>query len=337
MAVGSPGPAVLPPYPRTVLPSYHLPAPRMRRRDFLSSLAGLAVVPLAGLATETLPTRRLGRTGLEVPILGLGGAHVGRAGSERAARELIELAFEEGIRFFDTAESYQSGGSERWIGAAIKDIRHHIVLMTKTFSLADRSADSARRHLEGSLRRLQTDYLDIWQLHSVRTVADVDHAFRPGGAMEFIMEAKAQGIVRHVGVTGHALPAANRRTIEYWDRGFRFDVTQIPLNPVDYHQLSFEREVVPALVERDIGVIAMKTSADRRLLSRNVCTIDECLRYVWSLPVGVAVVGMERSSWLRHNARLAREHANMSRAELTALRERVKPRARLDLEWYKGG
>ncbi len=300
-------------------------------------LVGVAVVPFVSVGTQELPTRRLGRTGLQVPILGLGGFHVGQAGSERAARQLVETAFEEGVRFFDTAESYQNGGSERWMGAALEGIRDRVVLMSKTFSLSDRSAESARRHLEGSIARLRTSYLDIWQLHSVRSVADVDRAFRPGGAMEFILEAKAQGTVRHVGVTGHALPAANLRAIEYWDRGFRFDVMQMPLNPVDYHQRSFQQQVVPALVERDIGVIAMKTSAQRRLLDRNVCTIEECLRYVWSLPVGIAVVGMERPSWIRHNARLARQHSDMSVAELSQLRERIKPRAALGLEWYKGG
>ncbi len=293
------------------------------------------MVPLAGLGTAELPTRRLGRTGLEVPILGLGGFHVGQARSERAARQLVETAFEDGVRFFDTAESYQNGRSERWIGAALEGIRDRVILMSKTFSLEDRSAESARRHLDGSLERLRTSYLDVWQLHSVRSVADVDRAFRPGAAMEFILEAKARGTVRHVGVTGHASPAANLRALEYWDRGFMFDVMQLPLNPVDYHQQSFQRQVLPALIERDIGVIAMKTSAQRRLLDREVCTIEECLHYVWSLPVGVAVVGMERRSWVQHNVRLAREYSAMSAAELTALRDRIRPLTVLELEWYK--
>ncbi len=207
--------------------------------------------------------------------------------------------------------------------------------MTKTFSLADRSAASAQRHLDGSLERLRTDYLDLWQLHSVRSVEDVDRAFRPAGAMEFILEAKARGVVRFVGVTGHARPEANLRALDYWDRGFRFDAMQLPLNPVDFHQQSFQRVVLPALVERQIGVIAMKTSAQARLLAERVCTIEECLRYVWSLPVTVAVVGMERPDLVRHNAGLAREFAPMTERQLGALRERIRPQARLALEWYK--
>ena len=297
--------------------------------------AGLVVSPTR---PDPLPTRRLGRTDLDVPILSLGGSHLSQAPSERAARALVETALDEGVRFFDTAESYGDGQSERWLGAALRGgARDRVMLMSKTFAFPARTAESARRHLEGTLERLQTDRLDLWQLHSVRSVADVDRAFGPGGAMEYILEAKAQGIVRYVGVTGHVLPAAQRRALEYWDRGIRFDAMQMPLNPMDFHQQSFEREVLPELGRRGIGVLAMKTSADGRLLRERICTIAECLRYVWSLPVAVAVVGMERPDRVRENAALARAFRPMSAAELDALRERIKPRARLDLEWYKRG
>jgi uncharacterized protein len=311
------------------------------RREFSKALAA-AIAAVRGrlrtpLPPDPLPTRRLGRTDLELPILALGGSHVAQAGSERAAGQLIDVALEEGIRFLDTAESYGSGTSERWIGAALKGRRDAVVLMTKTFAYPERTAESARRHLEGSLQRLQTDHLDLWQLHSVRSVEDVDHAFGPGGAMEYILAAKARGIVRYVGVTGHVSPRAHARALEYWDRGIRFDAMQMPINPIDYHQQSFQREVLPRLVERGIGVIAMKTSADGALMREKICSIEECLRYVWSLPVSVAVVGMERPELVRRNARLAREFAAMGEAELTALRGRIGPKARLDLEWYKCG
>jgi predicted aldo/keto reductase-like oxidoreductase len=319
----------------------------MLRRDFLTSLAGLAAGSFAQpgrvhgesrpFVQGALPTRPLGHTGLEVPILGLGGFHLGQAGSEAAAARVVETALEEGIRFFDNAESYQSGTAERWMGAALRGVREQVVLMTKTFDLQTRSADGARRHLEGSLERLQTDYLDVWQLHSVRSVDDVDRAFQPGGAMEFILEAQREGIVRHVGVTGHTDPAVNLRALHHFDRGYRFDVMQMPMNPMDYHQQSFQRAVLPALVERGIGVIAMKTSAQARLVQDRICSIEECLRYVWSLPVSVAVVGMERPDLVRHNARLAREFTQMKDDELTALLERIRPEANLGLEWYKGG
>ncbi|MEE8572232.1 MAG: aldo/keto reductase [Gemmatimonadota bacterium] len=287
------------------------------------------------LPPSSLPTRRLGRTGLDVPILSMGGHHVGRAASESDARILVETALEEGIRFFDNAESYHGGKSERWLGAALASVRSDVLIMTKTHSPRDRSAESARRHLEESLERLRTDYLDLWQLHSTKSVEDVDQAFRPGGAMEYIMRAKEEGLVRFVGVTGHVTPAAHRRALEYWDEGWQFDTFQFPINPIDYHQRSFQRQVLVDIVARDIGMIAMKTSADGRLLREGICTIEETLRYVWSLPVNVAVVGMERPDLVRHNARLAREFKPMTPDELQSLRDRIEPSADLSLEWYK--
>jgi len=290
-------------------------------------------------APSTLPGRRFGRTGVMLPILGLGGWHLGDAGSERAARELVETALAEGIRFFDSAESYHGGTSERWLGAALESLgaRHHVFLTTKTYDLTHRSRETAARHLEGSLRRLRTDHLDLWQLHGVRSPADVDRAFRRGGAMEYIVEAQQQGIVRFIGVSGHQDPAANLRALHYWDEGIRFDAMQMPLNPIDHHQRSFERQVLPELVERDIGVIAMKTSAEGRLLSGHVCTSHECHRYVWSLPVSVAVVGMERPAFIRENARVARAFSELSDADRRTLLARVAPRASLRLEPYKEG
>jgi len=287
------------------------------------------------LPRSSLPTRRLGRTDLDVPILALGGHHLGLAGSEREARILVETALEEGVRFFDNAESYHGGRSERWLGAALKDVRSDVLVMTKTHSPRDRSAESARRHLEGSLERLGTDYLDLWQLHSTKSVEDVELAFRPGGAMEYILRARDEGLVRYVGVTGHVTPEAHRRALQYWDEGWRFDTFQFPINPIDYHQRSFQRQILADIVARDIGVIAMKTSADGRLLRERICTIEETLRYVWSLPVNVAVVGMERPELVRENARIARSFKPMSPGELVALRVRIEPRADLSLEWYK--
>ena len=323
----------------------------MNRRTFSAVVAGLAAglagaagirlwgsggpVPTGPVPPSDLPARRLGRTGLDVPILALGGHHLGLSGSERGARRLVETALEEGIRFFDTAESYQGGNSERWLGAALREVRSDVLLMTKTHSPRDRSAESARAHLEGSLRRLGTDYLDLWQLHSTKSPEDVDAAFRPGGAMEYIFEAKRQGRVRFIGVTGHVTPAAHARALEYWDQGWEFDTFQFPINPIDYHQRSFQREVIDAAVERDIGIIAMKTSADGALVRNGVCTHEECLRYVWSLPISVAVVGMEDPGLVRTNAAVARTADFMDDAQRRELRERIRPRADLGLEWYK--
>ena len=290
-------------------------------------------------ASAALPERRLGRTGVMLPILGLGGWHLGDAGSERAAHELVRTALAEGIRFFDNAESYHGGTSERWLGAALSALgaRDQAFLMTKTYDLVNRSSDSAARHLEGGLQRLRTDHLDLWQLHSVRSVDDVDQAFRRGGAMQYIVDAQRQGVVRNIGVTGHQDPAANLRALHYWDEGIRFDTMQMPLNPIDHHQRSFEHQVLPELLKRDIGVIAMKTSADGRLMRSRVCTAAECHRYAWSLPVSIAVVGMETPALVRENARRAREFTPLSDDECRSLLDRVAPRATLRLEPYKLG
>ena len=323
----------------------------MNRRAFAAVVAGVAAglggagamrlwqsggrIASGPLGPSDLPLRRLGRTGQQLPILGLGGHHLGLAGSERAARGLVETALEEGIRFFDTAESYQGGLSERWLGGAIREVRSQVFLMTKTHSPADRSAESARQHLEGSLTRLGTDYLDLWQLHSTKSPEDVDRAFRPGGAMDYIFEAKKRGTVRFVGVTGHMTAAAHARALEYWDDGWQFDTLQFPVNPIDHHQASFQQTLIEAARERDIAVIAMKTSADGALVREGVCRHEECLRYVWSLPVSVAVVGMERAELVRRNAEVARSGAFMDEEERQALLERILPRVDPRLEWYK--
>jgi aryl-alcohol dehydrogenase-like predicted oxidoreductase len=318
----------------------------MDRSDFLCRLAALSGTLAAGSrarmrppddsapATAPLPTRPLGETGVDVTVLGLGGHHFARTGSARDSRALLDVALAEGIRFLDTAESYQDGNSERWLGEALGDRRRDVFLMTKTFDFPARTADGAKRHLEGSLSRLRTDHLDLWQLHSVRSEADVDRAFAPGGAMEYIRRMKEEGVARFVGVTGHHDPAANLRALHYWDRGIRFDAMQMPLNPLDPHQKSFERLVLPELVKRRIGVIAMKTSADGALPRAGLCTATECHRYVWALPVSVAVIGMERPELIRENARTARGEP-MPHDEGAALVARLAPHASLDLEWYK--
>lgn len=318
--------------------------------------AGLACAPLLGRGQEPaagagpgppklgepLPRRKLGAAGPEVTVLGLGGSHLAMAADEKAARVLVETALEEGVRFFDNAESYEDGKAERWMGAALKEARKEVFLMTKTLAPDRRNAESARRQLAGSLERLQTDYLDLWQFHSVKTPEDVDLGFREGGALAFMLEMKRQKTVRWIGVTGHARPAANLRALHWWDQGWKFDAMQMPVNPMDFHQSSFQKEVLPELVKRGIGVIAMKTSAHGRLHADGICTVDECQRYVWSLPVSLAVVGMRTPQEVRENAARARaavtadpERPPMPAAEAEALLERLKPQAKLELEWYK--
>ena len=317
----------------------------MNRKEFLQQLVGLTaglVVPsfvsrsVAGEGeTPAIPRRKLGSTDITVPVLGLGGFHLGLAANEKQARAIVDAALEEGIRFFDNAESYQKGQSERYLGASLKGVRQDVFLMSKTYAPEDRSAESAKRHLEGSLERLQTDFLDLWQLHAVKNAEDVERSFRKGGAMEYIIDMKRKGVVKHIGVTGHANPAAHRRAIRFWDEGWKFDTLQFPLNPVDYHQLSFQHELLSGAVKRGIAVLAMKTAARGALIKQGVCTAQDCHRYALSLPVSVVVVGMETPDEVRGNARVFRQSAPLTPEQSVALLDKVRLKADLKLEPYK--
>lgn len=324
-----------------------MPEGPSRRELLAGALAAAGAAALPGCAAfgadeaapsgpGQLPRRPLGRTGVSLPILGLGGFHLGGCADEAAARALLEAALEEGVELLDNAESYQDGRAEEWMGAGLAALgaRGRVFLMTKTFKPDGRTGESAARDLDASLRRLRTDRLDLWQLHSVQSPEDVDRAFAPGGAMEFIRAQQEAGVVRFTGVTGHVNPAANLRAIAWWDRGLRFDVMQMPVNPLDALQLSFQGRVLPELRRRGIGVLAMKTSASGTLLREGLCSIDETLRYAWSLPVDVAIVGMETPGQVRQDAALARGEP-LDAAGRVALLERLRPHAALPLEWYK--
>ncbi len=287
----------------------------------------------------SLPRRALGSTGVALPVLALGGYHVGLAAQregEPAARALIEAALDEGIRFFDTAESYQAGASERLLGEVLADARDEVFLMTKTHAPASRDVDSARRHLERSLERLGTDHLDLWQLHSVKSPEDVDRSFAAEtGAMVYLREARATGLTRFIGVTGHVQPQAQLRAVHHHGAGQPFDTMQMPINPIDFHQHSFQGQALPKVVEAGIGLIAMKTSAAGALLEKGVTTIEENLRFVLSLPVSAMVVGMETAAQVRENAAIVRDLGPLDEAEAEALLERIAAKAELSLEWYK--
>ena len=330
----------------------------MRRRTFLQGLAAVAAGASTGAASPTphpgtdeerlrygdevpeelaLPQRAFGSTGVVLPQLALGGYHLGGRATEAEARALIDSALEQGVRFFDTAEQYQRSDdsrSERWLGTGLKAVRDEVFVMTKTWDPDQRSAETARAHLQASLKRLGTERLDLWQLHAIASVEDVDRAFAPGHAFEAMLAAKEAGLTRFVGVTGHSDPAAHLRALHHFDQGLRFDAVQMPLNPVDAHQRSFSRQVLPELRKRGIAVIAMKTAASGALIDKQVCTPDESLRWVASLPADVIVSGMERPEHVVANASSLRR-GPLTAAESEALLARTEPKADLALEWYK--
>lgn len=324
------------------------------RRKFLASLgvllaaAGwptsrLAAAPGRDRLGELLPTRPLGRTGKRVTMLGVGGWHIGRM-SARDAQATIEAALEGGVRFFDTAESYQNGESETRLGQFLTPrYRDVVFLMSKTTA---KDGATARRHLEGSLRRLKVDRLDLWQMHAVADVDDVDGRIARG-VLDVILEAKASGKVRHIGFTGHAQPAAHQRVLE---RTGDFEVCQMPINLADPSYQSFVEGVVPRAVERKMGVLAMKTLAnggffggseqgehgDNPKLVPDRVSIAEAIRFVWSLPVSVLITGPDDPGQVREKIALARSFTPLDEAGRTALIERVADLAGPRVEYYKG-
>ncbi|MDH3651635.1 MAG: aldo/keto reductase, partial [Saprospiraceae bacterium] len=235
------------------------------RRTFLKSIAaltsGLMVPQMDASGTsiirrdpwgELLPQRKLGKTGQEVTMLGVGGSHVGRS-DERTAQEIIEKAMEGGVRFFDNAESYQNGRAERYYGQFLVPKYREVAFIMSKSTGADRK--TAQEHLEGSLRRMKVDYIDLWQIHSVRTPKDVDSRIE-NGLLDLALEAKASGKVKHIGFTGHTSYKAHLRMLEQTDV---LETCQMPINMFDPNYKSFIRNVLPRLVEENVGVIAMKT------------------------------------------------------------------------------
>lgn len=326
----------------------------MDRRAFLESLSGLTAAWLladaAGAAPrrrqdrlgELLPTRPLGRTGIDVTMLGVGGWHIGRM-NERDAQETIETALEGGVRFFDSAESYQNGGSEERLGRLlVPQYRDVAFLMTKTTAS---DADTARAHLEASLRRLKTDYLDLWQIHSITSPDDVERRLAAGVA-DVAREARASGKVRFIGFTGHTRPSAHGRML---DRTDDFDAVQMPVNVADVSYNSFILNVLPRLVERGMGVLAMKTLAnggffggsdhgqhgDNPRLVPNRLSVREAVHFAWSLPISVLITGPDDPAMMQEKVDLARAFKTMDASQRQALVEKVADLAGGTVEFYK--
>ncbi len=245
-----------------------------------------------------IPTRPLGLTGRDVSLFGLGGEGVLRTwGEERAAVRVIDRAILQGVTYCDSAPAY--AGSLDYYGAALGERRKNIFLASKTH---DRTREGSLRLLDETFRRARTDYLDLWQLHDLRTLDDLDHIFGRGGAMEALLQAKADGRVKHLGLTGHHDPAILLEAM----RRFRFDTILVALNAADVHRLPFISTVLAEAQRQQMGVIAMKTCAQKRLLTR--MSMAEALTYVWSLPgVSLAVVGCETEAEVDENAEIARQ------------------------------
>ena len=273
-----------------------------------------------------IPQRPLGATGVYVSALGLGGYHIAMASSDREGIRIVHAAIDAGVTFMDNAWEYHDGKSEQIMGKALADRRHRVFLMTKVCTHG-RDKREAMRQLEQSLRRLKTDYLDLWQIHECVYYNDPDRHFMRGGVVEALGEAKRQGKVRFIGFTGHKDP---RIHLEMLAHDYPFDTCQLPLNCFDssFEDRSFERQVLSELLRRRIAPIGMKSlGGEGRQVKQKVITAQEGLRYAMSLPVATTVSGIDSMKVLRQNLKVALGFKAMSERQMNALRRRVQEEA----------
>ena len=275
-------------------------------------------------ASAEIPTRKFGRHGEEVSALALGGYHLGSVKTEREAMRLVHEAVDAGLTFMDNAWDYHEGFAETRMGKALKGRRDRVFLMTKVCTHG-RDAKLALRMLDQSLRRLQTDRLDLWQIHECVYEDEPERHFAAGGVVEALEKAKAAGKVRYVGFTGHKNPELLLRMLAY---GFPFDSCQLPLNGFDATFRSFERGVLPELLARGVAPIGMKSlGGDGRALKKKAVSIDAALRYAMSLPVATTVSGIDSLRVLRQNLKIARGFVPMTDRQMQELRLRLAPMA----------
>ncbi len=315
------------------------------RRTFLKSMAGLTAGLSVGSAAygsnaetdrlgEVLPRRKFGRTGEYVTMMGTGGFHIGWT-TERDAQEVIEASLEGGVRFFDTAESYSRGVSEERYGKYLTPkYRDLIFLMTKT---TGNNAKTVREHLEGSLRRLKVDQIDLYQVHSIRTPSDVDNRIE-NGVLDELLKAKQEGKIKYIGFTGHQNPFAHTRMLDRTRESDLMDGVLMPVNVLDPSYFSFTENVMPKALDLNLGIMAIKSLADGRFFAKkeqagwttddpiipNYLSIKEAMYFVWSLPVSVLISGNENATYMREKTALARSFSKFSEEQKAALIEKVK-------------
>jgi aryl-alcohol dehydrogenase-like predicted oxidoreductase len=275
---------------------------------------------------SAVPTRRLGRTNENVSMMALGGFHIGAATlSDVEAVHLMHKAIDAGITFFDNCWDYNAGRSEDRMGQAlgILGYRKRVFLMTK-FDGRDRRTATAQ--LEESLRRLQTDHVDLWQMHENIRPDDADHLFASGGAIEAMLAAQQAGKVRFLGFSGHKDPAYHVHMFEVAaQNGFVFDTVQMPLNVMDAHFRSFEKAVIPVARQTDTAIIAMKTFGDRHILDARVVAPLQMLHYSLNLPVSTVVTGIDSMATLHQAVTAAVSYRPLSEAEVASMLARTAP------------
>jgi predicted aldo/keto reductase-like oxidoreductase len=275
-----------------------------------------------------IPYRVLGSTGERVSCIGIGGWHLALGHVDRQlSLRILRSAIDRGINFMDNCWDYHNGESERRMGRALGDgYRKKVFLMTK---IDGRSKKEATRQLNESLRRLRVDYIDLVQHHEVLRYEDPHRIFDEEGANEALVEARQEGKLRYIGFTGHKDPHIHLHMLKVAEeRGFRFDTVQMPLNVMDAHYRSFEKQVLPRLVRDGIGVLGMKSMANGILLKSNTVTAIECLHYALNLPTSVVITGIDSMEILDQALEVARTFRPLSPHEVKLLLAKTRKAAR---------
>jgi aryl-alcohol dehydrogenase-like predicted oxidoreductase len=283
-----------------------------------------------------MPTRTLGRTGVEVSLIGLGGWHLGFDYiDEQLSIRIIRTAIDNGINFMDNCWDYNEGASELRMGKALRDgYRERAFLMTK---IDGRTKEAAAKQLDESLQRMQTDHIDLVQHHEILRYEDPHRIFDEQGANAALIEARDAGKIRFIGFTGHKDPRIHLYMLEVAkENGFQFDTVQMPLNVMDAHYRSFEKLVLPELVKENIGVLAMKTLANGTILESKTVNAVECLQYAMNLPTSVVITGCESMENLEQALTAARTFKPLSADEVSNLLSRTaQPASRGEYELFK--
>ena len=301
----------------------------MRRRTFISTSAGAGLLGAARTARPApveIPKRVFGKTGEKLTIIGQAGGRFPMCSYEDA-KAITQRAYDLGINYFDCARIYWNGKSEEVYGDVLPPFRKQIFLTTKS---PERSRKGAEADLERSLRALKTDYLDLWQIHQVSEMTEVEQIFAPGGAIEAFVAAKKAGKCRFIGFTGHHDPEVHLAMLKNFDA---YDTILMPLNPADPSYLSFEKAVLPVAVQRGLGIQAMKSTANAGLLSD--IHLKECLSYVLSLPVHCLALGCTTIGQIEDDVRIAQQFQRMTEQTMGDVRERARRLSGPRLENWK--
>ncbi len=299
----------------------------MNRRSFLAAGPGIAIAASASAAQRgEVPVRRFGRTGEDLTVIGQAGGRFPLCTFDEA-KAITRRAYDLGINYFDNAHGYWNGRSEEVFGAVLPAVRKDVFITTKSTA---RTRKGAEDELHLSLQRLKTDYVDLWQIHAVGEMEEVDQIFGPGGAIEAFEAAKKAGKCRFIGFTGHRDPHVHMEMLDRYDG---YDTILMPLHPADPSYLSFEQIVLPEARKRGLGIQGMKSLANAKLLQS--LSVRQCIQYVLSLPVHCLAVGCTTIGQIEDDVRIAREFSQYDDAALTQIRERARSIAGANLEDWK--